>query len=96
MAFVGIGIDDLDLAFLDIDKAIHRLAGPREKRTRRIGGDLARRAQRLQHGMRPAGFAASGVNRRQSFPCFRSSSMGPALGQSTILGDTDRFSRAGR
>ena len=32
MAFVGIGIDDLDLAFLDIDKAIHRLAGPREKR----------------------------------------------------------------
>ncbi len=47
MAFVGIGIDHLDLAFLDIDKAIRRFAGPREKRTRRIGRDLARLAQRL-------------------------------------------------
>ena len=47
MAFVGIGIDHLDLAFLDINEAIHRFAGPCEKRARRIGRDLARGAQRL-------------------------------------------------
>ena len=47
MAFIGIGIDYLYLAFLDIDKAIHRLAGPCKKRTRRIGSDFARLAQRL-------------------------------------------------
>ena len=47
MAFVSIGIDYLNLAFLDIDEAIHRLAGPREKCTRRIGSDPARGAQCL-------------------------------------------------
>ena len=47
MAFVGIRIDHLDLAFLNIDKAIDQLAGPCEKRTRRIGSDLAGGAQRL-------------------------------------------------
>ena len=45
MAFVGIGIDHFDLAFLDINEAIHRFAGPCEKRTRRISRDLARGAQ---------------------------------------------------
>ena len=33
MALAGIGIDDLDLAFLDVNEAIRRCAGPREKRS---------------------------------------------------------------
>ena len=40
MAFIGIGIDYLNLAFFNIDKTINRLAGPRKKRTRRIGSVL--------------------------------------------------------
>ena len=68
MAFVGIGIDDLDLAVLDIDEAIHRLAGPREKRARGIGRRSCPRRAMPQRETRPAGCAASGVNRRQSFP----------------------------
>ena len=47
MPFIGIGIDSLNLAFFNIDKTIRRLAGPRKKRTRRIGSDRARLAQRL-------------------------------------------------
>ena len=36
MAFVGVGIDDFDLAVLDIHEAIYRLAGPRQERALRI------------------------------------------------------------
>lgn len=28
MAFAGMGIDDLDLAFFHIDEAIHHITGP--------------------------------------------------------------------
>ncbi len=45
MAFVGIRIHHLDLAFLDINEAIYRFAGPHKQRTRRISPDLARGAQ---------------------------------------------------
>jgi len=47
MAFVGIGIHYLDLAFLDINEAIHRFTGPCEKHSRRIRYDFAGGAQRL-------------------------------------------------
>ena len=47
MAFVGVGIDHLDLAVLDVDEAIDGLAGMGEKGARRIGGNLPLRAQRL-------------------------------------------------
>src|ERR1700675_481887 len=47
--------------------------------------------------MRTAGFVAFGVNRRRSFPCFRSSSLGLGSASYTpILGDTDRLSRVRR
>ena len=45
MAFVGIGIYHLDLAFLDINEAIRRVAGPRDKRTLGIVGYLAQTTQ---------------------------------------------------
>ena len=47
MTLVGVGIDDLDLACLDVDKAIDRLAGTGEKCAPGIGNDLPLRAQRL-------------------------------------------------
>src|ERR1700677_349939 len=47
MALVGIGIDHLDLAILDINEAIRRFTGSSEKHSRRIHHDLARGAQRL-------------------------------------------------
>jgi len=47
MAFIGIGIDHLNLAFFNIDKTIRRLARPRKKRTRRVGSYRSRLAQRL-------------------------------------------------
>ncbi len=47
MAFVGIGIHYLDLAFLYVHEAIHRVTGSREKRTCRIARGLARGTQGL-------------------------------------------------
>ena len=47
MTLVRKGINDLDFAFLDVYESIHGLTRPREKRTRWIGGDLARGAQHL-------------------------------------------------
>jgi hypothetical protein len=47
MAFVGIGIHNLDLAFLYIDEAIHRGTGSRQKRTCGVARDLARGTQGL-------------------------------------------------
>jgi hypothetical protein len=41
MALVGEGIDDLDLAILDINEAIDQLAGAGEKGTSGVGDNLA-------------------------------------------------------
>ena len=47
MPFVGIGVDDLDLAILDIAKTVGGLARPGQEGAGRIGLDGARGAQRI-------------------------------------------------
>ena len=96
MALVSIGIDHLDLAFLDVDKAIHRLAGPREKRTRRIAGELARSAQRsnVRCGQRGSLHLAQVAANR--FHVSSQSSIGPrSASEATILGVTGTTFKAG-
>ena len=68
MAFVGVGIHHFDLAFLDIHEAIHRLAGPRQKRALRIARNRPGGAQCIVREPGPGECAASDVNRRQLFP----------------------------
>ena len=36
MAFLGVGVDDLDLAGLEIDEAVGDTAGPRKERAGRV------------------------------------------------------------